>query len=56
MHAGLNTDTQKAKAALANMEPYSGSRYDDSEFAHFFGAEEGGNRSRNFNWRADVSP
>ncbi|QKC96059.1 cell wall hydrolase [Mesorhizobium sp. NZP2298] len=56
MHAGLNTDTQKAKAALANMEPYSGSRYDDSEFAHFFGAEEGGNRSRNFNWRVDVSP
>lgn len=55
-HADLDTDAQKAKAAITNMEPYSGSRHDDTEFAQVFGAEEGGKRSRNFNWRADVSP
>ncbi len=55
-HANLDTDAQKAKAAIDNMEPYSGSRHDDTEFAQVFGAEEGGKRSRAFNWRADVSP
>jgi len=55
-HADLNTDAQKAKAAITSMEPYSGSRHDDKEFAQVFGLEEGGKRSRSFNWRADVSP
>ena len=56
LHADLDTDAQRAKAAIANMEPYSGSRHDDTEFAQVFGAEEGSKKSRAFNWRADVSP
>ncbi|WP_181168089.1 hypothetical protein [Mesorhizobium sp. B2-4-19] len=55
-HADLDIASQNARAAITNMTPYSGSRHDDTEFASVFGAEEGGKRSRTFNWRADVSP
>ncbi|MER9356931.1 cell wall hydrolase [Mesorhizobium sp. M0514] len=55
-HADLDIASQNARAAIINMTPYSGTRHDDTEFTSVFGAEEGGKRSRAFNWRADVSP